>query len=239
MLIADQTTDQTRSSTAFDGEAFLYRPIPPLIPIGMAFVVISAAGSISEYLLIVPVIGIILSITGWRQIRQSQGTLSGGWLAILSLIIQAGMLVGFSAMHAYSYATEVRPGYQRVNFSAGISKKGFTKENMRLGIHPDVEKLIGQKVMIKGYMYPTKQLVGLKSFVLCRDNGDCCFGGQPKTTDMILVNMSGEKTVRFYDNSVLISVSGTFKAEPTVDETGLKPVYQLDCVFFEKAKTLH
>lgn len=239
MSVAEQMALDSRDSTAFEGEEFLYRPIPSLVPVSMAFVLISLVASIWDVLLIVPFIGATLALMSLRQIRHSEGTLSGSWLACASLTLQVAMFVGFAAMHAYSYATEVPPGYERINFTSDISKKGFSNQNGLLGIHPDVQKLVGQKVMIKGYMYPTKQMRGIKSFVLCRDNGDCCFGGQPKTTDMILVKMNGDKTVDFHDNKVMVSVSGVFKAEPTVDETGLQPVYQLEGEFFGKAKTLY
>jgi hypothetical protein len=231
----------SRREAAFegDGQEFLYRPIPSLVPISMAFVVISLVASIWDVLLIIPFVGATLALLALRQIRQSNGSLSGSWLALSTLTVQAAMFVAFSAMHVYCYATEVPAGFERINFTSDISQKGFSNQNGQLGIHPDVQKRVGQKVMIKGYMYPTKQMRGIKSFVLCRDNGDCCFGGQPKTTDMILVKMNGDKTAEFHDNKVMVSVSGVFRAEPTVDETGLRPVYQLDCEFFGKAKTLY
>ncbi len=241
MSATEEMTLDSQGSTVFAGGEgeFLYRPIPSLVPISMAFVVISLVASIWDVLLIVPLVGATLAVMAWRQIRQSQGTLSGSGLACASLSLQAIMFAAFAAMHAYSYATEVPAGYERINFTGDISKKGFSIQNGQPGIHPDVQKLVGQKVMIKGYMYPTKQAKGIKSFVLCRDNGDCCFGGQPKTTDMILVKMNGDKTAEFHDNKVMVSVSGVFLAEPTVDETGLQPVYQLECEFFGRAKTLY
>lgn len=241
MSVAEQMSLDSRGATTFDGDEqeFLYRPIPSLVPISMAFVLISLVASIWDVLLIIPLVGATLAMLALRQIRQSNGSLSGGWLACTTLTLQVVMFVGFATLHVYCYATEVPPGFERINFTSDISKKGFSNQNGLLGIHPDVQKLVGQKVMIKGYMYPMGRMTGIKSFVLCRDNGDCCFGGQPKTTDMILVKMNGDKTVEFYDNKVMVSVSGVFKAEPTVDETGLQPVYQLDCEFFGKAKTLY
>jgi hypothetical protein len=239
MSAAEQMTLDSRNAASFEGDEFLYRPIPSLIPVSLAFVLISLVAGVWDVLLIIPFVGGTLAVMSLRQIRRSGGTLSGGWLACTSLSLQAIMFAGFAAMHAYSYATEVPDGYERVNFTSDISKKGFSNQYGRLGIHPDVQQLVGKKVMIKGYMYPTKQMRGLKSFVLCRDNGDCCFGGQPKPTDMILVKMTGDKTVDFHDNKVMVAVSGIFKAEPTVDETGLQPVYQLEGEFFGKAKTLY
>jgi hypothetical protein len=223
------------TNSEFEGEDFVYRPIPLLVPISMGFVFLSLSAALMAELIAVPVLGVILSAIAYRQIRVSGGNLSGGWLALGSLVTQCLMVVAFSTMHVYSYATEVPPGFDRVSFGADISKKGFAVEGGIQKIHPDVKKLVGQKVMIKGYMYPTKAVDGLTSFVLCRDNGDCCFGGQPKTTDMILINMKGDNHARFRQG--LVAVAGVFRAEQTVDETGLQPVYQLDCDFFGPAKT--
>jgi hypothetical protein len=235
MSVVEQEKLNSPALADFEGQDFVYRPIPVLVPISLAFIFLSLVAAMLVELLVVPAMGAVLAFLAVRQIRASRGNLSGGRLALASAVIQLTMLAGFGTLHAYSIATEVPPGFERVSFTADISKKGFSNQNGMTGIHPDVQKLVDKKVMIKGYMYPTKTSEGLKSFVLCRDNGDCCFGGQPKTTDMILVHMTGENTARF--RTGLVSVAGTFKAEPTVDETGLRPVYQLECEFFGPAKT--
>lgn len=235
MSVVEETRLNSIAGPAFESQEFLYRPIPLLVPISMGFVFLSLTAAMMAELITVPVVGAILAFVALRQIRASAGNLSGGWMALISLVAQVAMTVSFTAMHVYSYATEVPEGFERVSFAADISKKGFVNEGGFLGIHPDVQKLVNQKVMIKGYMYPTKSIEGLTSFVLCRDNGDCCFGGQPKTTDMILVHMKGTNHVRFRQG--LVAVAGVFRAEPTVDETGLQPVYQLECDYFGPAKT--
>ncbi len=235
MSVVEEATLNSLSDRAYEGQEFLYRPIPLLVPISLGFVFLSLVAAVMAELLVIPVVGASLGLIAWRQIRASGGGLSGGALAMVSFCSQTVLTVSFAAMHVYSFATEVPPGFERVNFSADISKKGFSNEGGRLGIHPDVQKLVDQKVMIKGYMYPTKRMEGLTSFVLCRDNGVCCFGGQPNTADMILIQMKGEQSARFQTG--LVAVAGVFRAEPTVDETGLQPVYQLECEFFGPAKT--
>jgi len=219
----------------YEGQEFLYRPIPVLVPISLGFVFLSFVAAMMAELIVVPLLGASLAWMALRQIRQSQGGFGGRGLALGSLYSQVILAIGFATMHGYSFATEVPPGFDRVNFTRDISDKGFTNEGGRLGIHPDVQKLENQKVMIKGYMYPTKTMDGLTAFVLCRDSGQCCFGGQPKTTDMILVRMKGDNYARF--RSGLVAVAGVFHAAPSVDESGLQPVYQLECDYFGQAKT--
>ena len=235
MSIVEEAPLNSRVVRAYEGQEFHYAPIPVLVPISLGFVFLSLLSALMAELLVVPVIGATIALVAARQIRNSAGNLTGGWLALISLSIQIVMTASFAAMHAYSFVTELPPGFERVSFTADISKKGFVSQDGMTGIHPDVQKLVGRKVMVKGYMYPTKSPEGLKSFVLCRDNGDCCFGGQPKVTDMILVQMKGENLARFRQG--MVAVAGVFRAEPTIDETGLRPVYQLDCDFFGPAKT--
>ena len=53
---------------------------------------------------------------------------------------------------------------------------------------------------------------------------------------MILIHMTDGKTVDFHEK-MLVGVAGTLRIEPTFDESGLRPIYQLDCQFFAPAKT--
>lgn len=235
MSVAEHATSDHADLRPLDEQQFSYKPIPVLVPISLGFVILSFLAATLAELLVVPAVGAGLALLAVRQIYLSHGTLSGIRLAQISLATQLAMFFGFAAFHMHTYATELPPGYERVNFTADISKKGFVVESGRSAIHPDVQKLSHRKVMIKGYMYPTKEDRNLRSFVLCRDSGQCCFGGQPKTTDMILVQMAPDKMVNF--RTGLVSVAGEFLTQSSVDETGLQPVYQLSCDYFASAKT--
>ncbi len=236
MSLVREAMTETLNRPEYGMEEFSYRPVPPLVAVSMAFTCLSLLAVLSDLLLIVPLIGIVLAFIAYYQISRSQGDLSGGGLAVSSLVLMLAMFIAFGAMHLHSYATEVPEGYSRINFTSDISQKGFTSEGGQAGIHPDVAKLAGKPIYLKGYMYPFRETHGLKSFVLCRDAGECCFGGQPKPTDMILVNMT-EGALADYHDKQLVGVAGTLKVEPTYDASGLNPVYQLDCKYFAPAKT--
>ncbi|MBI1344694.1 DUF3299 domain-containing protein [bacterium] len=214
---------------------FQYRPVPPLVPVSAAFILLSITAFMWDMLVIVPVIGCVLAFLAWRQVARSPQFYSGGIAARVIFSILVIMAVGASSLHAYSFATEVPEGFERVSFATDISEKGFVVDEGKMGLHPDVQKLTDQPVFLKGYMYPTKQTHDLETFVLCKDSGDCCFGGQPKVTDMIYVEMAKGKLV--HHRTGLVAVAGTFKATPTLDPTGLNPVYKLECEFFSGAKT--
>lgn len=220
----------------FEGDDFSYRPMPATVPISMAFTVLSGLALMSDLLLIVPLIGIVIAFVAYFQVSRSRGNLSGGGLAIGSLVVMLAMFLGFGTMHVHAYTTEVPEGFTRINFTSDISLKGLQTVGNQIGVHPDVAKLADKPIYLKGYMYPFRETHGLKSFVLCKDMGECCFGGQPKPTDMILINMVDGKSVNYQDKR-LVGVAGTLRVEPKLDETGLTPVYQLDCKHFAPAKT--
>ena len=94
-------------------------------------------------------------------------------------------------MHTYIYLTEVPEGYTRVHFY----------ELQQEGSRPDqpTEKALeinGQSVFLKGYIHPSSGSGLLKRFILVPDLGTCCFGGQPKSSDMIEVTLSGSQTAK-------------------------------------------
>lgn len=232
MSVAENSTLDSVSDPSYLGQEFQYRPIPLLVPISLGFVFLSLTAGLMAELLVVPLVGAILAAVAYRQIRASRGGLGGGWLAFFGICSQAVLLVLFAGVHVYSYATEVPEGYQRVSFLTDISKKGFVTQDNMMSLHPDVVKLLDQKVMIKGYMYPDRTMDrDLTKFVLCRDNGDCCFGGQPKPNDMIQVYINPGVTAHF--RTGLVFVAGTLRAHPNSDGS----IYQLECDHFGPAKS--
>ncbi len=214
---------------------FEYRPVPPLVPVSAAFVLLSVMAFAWDVFVAVPIVGTILAFLAWRQVVASQGTYSGGAVAKSTLFLLPLMTLSAVGVHAYSFATEIPPGYRRVSFATDISEKGFIMDQGRPSVHPDVDVLTQEPVFLKGYMYPTKQTENLGGFVLCKDSGDCCFGGQPKVTDMIFIEMQAGQKVDF--RTGLVAVAGDLKVSPTVDQTGLNAVYKLECNFFSGAKT--
>ncbi len=186
---------------------------------------------------VIAVVALFTSLwTVWR-IRRSEGMYSGTGLAKASALVTAMGLAGALSMHAYLYATEVPEGYRRVSFARDISAKALQNADGTLQVHPDVKALDGQKIFVKGYMYPVRQTHGLTEFILVKDNKQCCFGGQPKQTDMILVKMAPENPVDYYVG--LVAVAGTFKAEAPRPSAGLQPIYQLEGEIFQHAQTTY
>jgi len=217
---------------------FAYRPVPPLAPVTLVLGILSLVALITELALPIALLGVVLGIVASRQISGSNGEFSGGWLAKTGLALCGLCLVGGSAFHAYVYATEVPEGYQRVSFVRDIARRGFSFKDGRQDYHPEVKALDGRKIFLKGYMYPDGRLDGIRQFVLCKDSGDCCFGGNPALTDMIFVDIPEElPPARYYEG--LVSVAGTFELGDLRRAGELRPAYKIEATHFEIARKLY
>lgn len=91
-----------------------------------------------------------------------------------------------------------------------------------------VRSLFGQRIRIRGYMYPTPRKRGLKQFVLVRDNMECCFGPGAALFDCVLVSMKDGATAEYSIRPV--AVEGQFRFDPLQGPEG-RPlaIYQLEC----------
>ncbi len=119
------------------------------------------------------------------------------------------MLCAGSGFQAYAYVTELPPGYERLSYAELQPDPDVAGEVFP----PHAKDYDNKRVFIKGYIYPGKQQSGIRQFVLCRDNGDCCFGGQPKLTDRILVNLQGPLRLEY--STTMHRLAGTFHLEPS------------------------
>jgi hypothetical protein len=104
-----------------------------------------------------------------------------------------------------------------------------------LEIHPDVKPLDGQKVFIKGWMWNTQSSRGLDHFVLLKDNGKCCMGGDPAPYDMMEVRLRDGATASYTEG--LIAVAGVLRMDPQGPARG-EPVYVLEADQVSRAKTV-
>ena len=92
-----------------------------------------------------------------------------------------------------NYYLEVPEGYRRLSF-AELRPHG---DERHLQIPSNVLSLEGQRVFVKGYVLASDRSSDLKEFILVPDMGTCCFGGQPKLTDMIEVTLEDPLRIRY------------------------------------------
>ncbi|MDX1961909.1 MAG: hypothetical protein SFX18_02070 [Pirellulales bacterium] len=190
----------------------------PLSLLAVGSVVVAVLGLLT---FIEPLIGVVPLIAGGlacfalRSISQSNGEMRGGVYAMLGLGLAAVGLVGGLGYHVYVYATEVPTGFVRLNF-ADLQPD----ERNPQGWYENLKSWDGKDVFLKGFIYPGEKKQGLTAFLLCRDKGDCCFGGNPKITDRVLVLLDGKEGINF--SEFLQKFTGTFKLsnQKAVDASG-------------------
>lgn len=182
--------------------------------------ILSLLAFLYPWFALIPVVGVALGIYGLRKIRANPAELTGEPVAKAGLILSLAFGIGGPAYLAYEYATEVPEWAERISYAQLQPDPAIPEQ----AVPPAAIALNGKKVFIKGYIYPGENLQhGLKQFVLCADQGDCCFGGNPKVTDRIEVNLADPLTVSY--SQKMFRVAGTFRLEPTQAPGGLGAVY--------------
>ncbi|MFO1019640.1 MAG: DUF4190 domain-containing protein [Planctomycetales bacterium] len=208
-----------------------YRPVPVLAPVTLVLGLAAISGLANVPLLAFGAVGTVLGILTLLKIKKAAGTFGGKKIALTGLILSFVFLVSGSALHAYNYATEVPPGFERLNFY-WLARQKPQKVDGRTKVNPEAEKWNDKRIFVKGYMYPTGKLFGLKEFVLCKDTGQCCFGGNPAIEDMILVNFKNDVRAD-HRELTLVSVAGTLKTKPVYTNGQLTQLYTLEAEYFK------
>lgn len=164
----------------------------------------------------------LLGLLAWLTVRRYPHEYTGDGLARFGLAAGLAMAVGGFGAAIYTYATEKPDGYDRV----GFWDLQPDPEHPELPISPKAIELTGKPIFIKGYMHPGVASSGrVDHFILVPDMGTCCFGGQPKATDMIAVYVP-EGVPRPAYSTRSIKLAGTFMlANRQSDALGLRGVW--------------
>ncbi|QDS87074.1 hypothetical protein EC9_12500 [Rosistilla ulvae] len=180
------------SATA-DTVDYPYRALSKLAIASVSLFIVGLLGLVPlfEPILSLAMIGAACGIFAVRSIKQFPEEYGGLMLAQTGIFLNVALMVGGIAEHTYIYLTEVPEGYQRV---------GFYELERTKGPDAPTEKAIeidGEDIFLKGYIHPASGEGALKQFILVPDLGTCCFGGQPRSSSMIEVTLTGTKTVRY------------------------------------------
>jgi len=211
-------------------QAFSYRPTPMSATVALVLGVLSLVVFVSPLAAIplgtvAALIGLFASIA----ILRSHGELAGRGFALTGLLLGLGCAASGAVLTQKAYEEELVPGYKRISFTRDIANKKYGFEyqgtTAQLMIHPDVLKLQDKKLLVKGYILQTNRQYALNEFILCRDNSQCCFGGDPPTTDMIQVRMD-EITADYIPG--LVSVHGKLGFNPNYSGGPNEPLYVME-----------
>jgi len=172
---------------------FPYRAVSRTAVASILVVPLALLGLLQAFapLLVFAAVGLICGVLAIRSITRWPDEYSGRAIAIAGIVINGLVLVGGSANHAYVYATEVPDGYLRVSFYDFQQPEPLPDVPSKRAMEVD-----GSDIFLKGYIHPSSGSGLLRRFILVPDLGTCCFGGQPRSTDMIEVTLTKGQTVR-------------------------------------------
>ncbi|MCL2622327.1 MAG: DUF3299 domain-containing protein [Planctomycetaceae bacterium] len=199
-----------------------YRAIGSLSVTTFVFGLLSLLSLISGLLLFVPVIGLVFGVLALRKII-AMPTIVGG----LRLTV-AGMTLSFLfgcmglGWQHYSYYHVTPAGYvERTFFDFAAGASG--------AVPNEIAALDGQKVFVKGYMYPLKLQEGIEKFALVRTLSPSIFAGAtPDPTDMILVEIKTGEKIRYRTKP--IRIGGTLRVRRDFNYEKLPYTIEADIV---------
>ena len=206
-----------------------YRALSASAVISLVIGAISAIALLDFWILkAVPALGMVLGLSALQRIRSRPDELSGLKQARIGLALSAFFLLASVGWGAFRYVNEVPEGYVRISYE----QLKNPDERMRNFASPQAMELEGKRVFIKGYMFPPPHETGVTRFVLCRDNGDCCFGGQPPPSDMVFIELAQGLDTN-YDQRIR-HVAGTFHvANFQSSDVGKQVLYRLDADYIK------
>jgi hypothetical protein len=220
--------DLDTRTTAADYEQ--YRALSTSAVAGLIVGLLSCVAILGWTLVAIPAIGVLVSLYALVRTGRHRDELTGERLALAGLLLSLGFGIAGPAWLTYEYVTEVPPGYLRVSY-AELQPDPTQPGQL---VPPVALELEGKKVFIKGFVYPGRQTEGIHEFLLVRDQGDCCFGGNPKITDRIHVKL--EDPLRLTYRPRLHKLGGTFHVEPhdaTIDNAKGGVFYHLKADYLQ------
>jgi hypothetical protein len=200
-----------------------YRAISGVAIAAAALGLASPLAFFDWWLAVVPVLGIVLGSVALRDIARRPTALTGRPLALAAMLVSAVALGGGLVRLATIYAAELPEGFERLSYAALQPLPGDPADAV-----PETARAAdGRNVLLKGYMFPGAQVSGIRQFLLVRDQGDCCFGGNPKITDRVLVTLAEPAGVAFTPR--LVKIAGRFSVRPAgAPEIGGGVLYHLE-----------
>ncbi|MFZ5830645.1 MAG: DUF4190 domain-containing protein [Planctomycetota bacterium] len=185
-----------------------YRAVSMAAVASLILAVLSFLTAFGWIFVILPVLGLAVGWTALKRIRQNPQELTGRGLAWAGIALSA--LIGSlgSAVLAYAQMNAIPPGYHAISFSEmqpDVDRPGEL-------IPAKVEELEGQNIYVRGFIYPGRQMVGLKEFVMVPSESHCSFcTRQLRSTEMIWVKMQGDLTTDYTD--AMVGVGGRLELQ--------------------------
>ncbi|HEX4148200.1 MAG TPA: DUF4190 domain-containing protein [Pirellulales bacterium] len=195
-----------------------YRPLSTLAVASCLWAVVALAALVDWSLLVLPIVGVVLGAIAWQRVRRHSDEMAGRGLAVGGMIANSIVLLGSWCTLAYVHAQEVPPGCIAVDYEQLQPNPAVPGQQ----VSDFARQLNGHRVLLKGYALAGRQTENIKQFVLMRDNLSCCFGSDPKPTDMVAVTVAGARPWTYTKD--LVRVAGTFHVVPAAADGRKQPL---------------
>jgi hypothetical protein len=199
-----------------------YRSLSPAAVLSSVLGVASFLAFFDWWLVAIPLAGIAIGIFALRRIAARSDEITGRIPAAIGVALATVGLIGGQSRLWYVRITELPPGHVRISYS-DLQPPARSP----LPVPDSAYEFDGKRVLIKGYVLAGNRKDDIRTFILVRDKGDCCFGGNPKLTDRILVRLKPGHAFSYTDR--LQKLAGLFHIEQgqAVDVAG-NVIYQLE-----------
>lgn len=184
-----------------------YRAVAP----GAVLSVVCGAASIAVFFhwlaVVVPICGLVFGWRALKQVERSVQETTGAGLALGGMALSLGMGLLGGVLYLWTGRYEVPIGYKVITFDDLLPD-----EKKPLEVPPALDKLEGERVFVRGFMFPGRQVANLKEFILVPSMGHCNFcSKQLKSTEMIQVVMGGDLRAQY--TTKMTRVGGRLKID--------------------------
>jgi hypothetical protein len=203
-----------------------YRKVSPFAVLSVVCATLSVLTVLGWFFLAIPAAGLYFAYRGWRQILRAPEDVTGGGLVRVGFVLSLVLFLAGGSYLLYECRHAAPPGYEKLGWE--MLQPDRDKPSQR--VSDKAKELDGKRVFIRGYIYPTKQIVGLRRFILVPSEGHCNFcTPQIKPTDMLHVICSGDLTAEYRNYQV--GVGGLLRVLPAEGELA-GTVYGLEADVF-------
>ena len=197
-------------------EGHEFRSLSRAAIVSVVFAVLGSTAFLHAAMTALLLLGIAAGVIGYVNTRLHPDEITGRKLALGGLLACLLLFSAATSMHLYVYVNEVPKDYQRVIWAELQPEK----KRQASPVPASALELDGAKIFMKGYILQPKggRKTDLKSFILVRDIGSCCFGGTPKPTHIVKVELPEGKTTDW--NMRLRRLTGVFHVDSELQPAG-------------------
>ena len=200
-----------------------YRSLNPLAVLSVVFGVLSILTVFTWFFGLIPLAGLVLGFLALRQIDEAPEETTGRGLARAGM----GLCVGLWVLGSYlfiAWRNEVPFGYTSISY-ADLQPDQSVPGQM---LPKKAIELDGRRIFLKGYMYPGRQSIAIKSFIMVPTRAHCkfCAANMP-STELVRVELVGDLTADF--KSSLVGIGGKLVVDPAAGPGDLPYRVEADC----------